>query len=157
MSDLVLFRHSEAEAVQSTDFERRLTEQGRFTLQKIAETALSVVPTLDTILSSPLIRARQSAEILAQAYGLSSDSIQECDELANGMPAELLRILKPFSGSNIACVGHMPGLSFLASDLAAGYQVPLDFNFFPGQFLVFGFSGKFLRNQGHLRYRCTLS
>jgi len=71
---------------------------------------LGVIPAV--ILASPLLRARQSAQLVAPALNFTG-AITELNELANDhAPAELLRALKPYrAASVILLVGHMPSLA----------------------------------------------
>ena len=64
------------------------------------------------ILSSPLLRARQTAEIAAKALKFSAE-IEILEELKNGSSANaLLKALKSYpSDSQIVLTGHMPSLS----------------------------------------------
>jgi phosphohistidine phosphatase len=73
--ELYLLRHAIAEdhSPSGRDADRRLTDDGRKKLRKVLERArkASVTPTL--ILSSPLKRAFETAEIAAHELGYSSD------------------------------------------------------------------------------------
>ncbi len=75
--DLVLFRHADAlnvgEAGIKTDEERPLSDKGKVRAKASARglKALGLKP--DLILSSPLVRARQTAEIVARETGLNGD------------------------------------------------------------------------------------
>jgi phosphohistidine phosphatase len=108
---LYFLRHTAASDVAPSDAERPLTLKG----EKQAQTAgralaeLGVQPTC--ILSSPFLRARQTAAILAQQLGFA-EPIKVIAELENGTPtADLLRVLSPASDAVILMVGHMPGLA----------------------------------------------
>ena len=152
MNSLLLFRHSDAEDSRGQDSERRLTEYGRSKLKNIAEDAKGEEPVVNKILCSPFRRARESAEIIADIYSVSHDEIIESDIIVNSMPREVIRFLKEYSGQNLVCVGHMPTLAYLAAEMTGGYHLPLDFNFYPGQFLVLDFKNKFMYNKGILRF-----
>jgi phosphohistidine phosphatase len=75
------------------------------------------------VLSSPLVRARQTAEIAAKTLKFNKE-IELIDELKNGAStAALLKALKSCaSDSQIVLVGHMPSLSdHLAVFIGAQY------------------------------------
>lgn len=112
---LLVIRHAiavEAEA-NSPDAERALTDKGRRRMKEIAAGLLSLVPELDVIASSKLVRARETAAIVAQNYRLDPIFI---DELAPGAPlGRLLEWLAVERASTVAMVGHEPGLSTFAS------------------------------------------
>ncbi len=69
-----LLRHAEAEDVSPTgrDADRRLTEDGRRRMKAVARIIAKLEPGYDAILVSPLVRARQTAEPVAEACGIAS-------------------------------------------------------------------------------------
>lgn len=81
----------------------------------------------DTIVSSPFVRTRQTAEILAAAYE-ERPPIVALDSLAPGgsMQAVLSDLEKQARKSRVAVVGHEPGIGELAARLA-GSRSPLEF------------------------------
>jgi phosphohistidine phosphatase len=107
-----LLRHATASDVAPSDAERKLTREGEAEARTagLALAELGVKPS--HVLSSPLVRARQTAEIAARAMKFRGD-IELLDELTNGTstPA-LLKVLQSYSpGEEILLVGHMPSLS----------------------------------------------
>ena len=123
---LLVIRHGIAEEQETfartgqPDTERPLTKEGR---RKMAEVALglhTLVPELDRIASSPLVRAQQTAEIVAKAYGM--DAVETTDALVPlAKPALLARWAVPYAGSYVvAVVGHEPHLSTLVTWLLCG-------------------------------------
>jgi phosphohistidine phosphatase len=75
----------------------------------------------DAILTSPLVRARQTADIVADALGLEGQ-LEEISELAPESSVErLLSSLTPFQKrEHLLLVGHNPLLPDAASVLIAG-------------------------------------
>jgi phosphohistidine phosphatase len=127
-----LVRHGIAEESSSTgkDADRRLTEPG---LRKMRRAALGlkrlgVAP--DTILSSPLRRAQETAAALSSVL-LPETAIEILPPLAPGhTPAEVVRALGARHGlRRLMLVGHQPDLGELASHLLTGSSslVPLPF------------------------------
>jgi phosphohistidine phosphatase len=109
---LYFLRHATATDVAPSDEARELTREGRDEA-RIAGNALAklgIIPSY--IFSSPLVRARETAEIVAEALKFSK-GIALIDELQNGTPTvSLLKALKAcVSDSEILLVGHMPSLS----------------------------------------------
>jgi len=151
MNSLILFRHSDAEPSGHSDFERRLTDYGREKLAGIAEKAKVYLPRVTHILSSPYLRALESAAILADAYNVDRDQIVTHDEIATSLPRDIIRILKDYNGANTMLVGHMPTISYLAAELLSHRPLPIDLNFAPGHFLLMDFREKFLHGTGVLR------
>lgn len=96
------------------DTQRPLTDEGRKKMKRAARGLAAVVPRIDVLASSPLVRASQTAEIVAAEYGdLRIDTLAELSP--ERRPDELLgwlRSQKP--GTTVAVVGHEPHLGFLA-------------------------------------------
>jgi phosphohistidine phosphatase len=124
---LYFLRHASAMDVAPSDAERALTNQGREEA-RIAGTALRELDvTPARVLTSPLVRAQQTAEFVAHALKLPASKVQVVDELKNGVsPSELLRALKSCADdAEVVLVGHMPSLAehlaaFVGSKRAEG-------------------------------------
>lgn len=102
---LLVVRHAEA-APGEPDQLRPLTDAGRAAARALAERLAALHP--DTVLSSPLLRARETAEAIAHAAGL----VAEPDErLAPGATAELVREAIAGRGETVVIVGHQPDCS----------------------------------------------
>jgi len=121
---LYLVRHgiaAEPEAYD-TDSERPLTKEGDRKTRKIAQRLYDLEIQFDLMLSSPLLRATQTAQILLSA-GLSS-KIEESAALApSGDIGDWLRWYKQWqeTGSrSLALVGHQPDLGNWAETLLWG-------------------------------------
>jgi phosphohistidine phosphatase len=78
-----------------------------------------VVPQIDLLASSPLVRARQTAVIVAEAYG--GIAIEEVGALTSGAePPAIVEWLRGTGASGtVAVVGHEPDLSWLVCYLLA--------------------------------------
>src|SRR5262245_19013036 len=116
--ELYILRHGiavELDAAGGTDSERALTSEGERKVWRIAEAMEKMELVFDAILSSPYVRARQTAEIVAEAYK-SRKKLQLADELKPGGEQreliERLKRLRPEPGS-VLLVGHEPYLSEL--------------------------------------------
>ena len=108
------------------DFHRPLTKAGTEQTASAAKglRAISVKP--DALLSSPLTRALQTAEIVAKELGLKVSIV---DALAAGAtPGEILEAIRERDG-DVLIVGHDPDFSALVSYLLAGEtQTFMDFS-----------------------------
>lgn len=129
---LYLVRHARAEerAATGDDADRRLTAEGARRMRRAAAglARLGVAP--DAILTSPRVRAEQTATILAEALAprLSLDVYPPLD--AGHRPAEVLAGLHRYrTAGALMLVGHQPDLGRLASYLLTGSPdtVPLPF------------------------------
>jgi phosphohistidine phosphatase len=104
------------------DSERPLTAKGERRMQRIGEGMLALGLSYDLILSSPYVRAKQTADIVAQVLK-TLDGVQLSDTLApEGNPRQLLEVLRNYDPErqNILLVGHEPYLSRLISTLLTG-------------------------------------
>ena len=119
--DLIIVRHAIAEErdvfAQSGDPDglRPLTPKGRKRMRRGAAGIREIVPQIDLLATSPLVRARETADILAQVYD-DIDPI-EIPELEPGASQEsILRWLQnQRPDATIMLVGHEPSLSMLIS------------------------------------------
>jgi phosphohistidine phosphatase len=120
--DLLLFvRHGKAQdSHPSGDFARGLDEKGRRKFRDHAR-ELSRMVKLAGVATSPLVRAVQTAEILAEACGVEEVSVRA--ELEPG-PEERVADLARELGAGWALVGHNPSLSDGAA-LLVGHAVDL--------------------------------
>lgn len=86
----------------------------------------------DAILTSPLRRARETAEILASELG--AIKIEQLEELAPGTePSSVVAALRRYQSLKaLALVGHQPDLGCLASSLLAGTPSVCNLNFKKG-------------------------
>ena len=122
--DLLVIRHAIArEPTNNTpDEERTLTDEGRREMHSVARRLREALPDLDAVASSPLIRARQTAEIVCEAYQLDFAVV---DALGPGGSREaLLEWLRGRSEEHVAVVGHAPDLDELITWFATGSTGP---------------------------------
>ena len=119
---LYLVRHAQAEANHPLgDSARRLTPEGRAAFRARVE-ALAADVTVSRILTSPYVRARESAELLAAVTG----AVVETEEAAGSgrsSAQELIRIAR-VRGDGTAIVGHNPEISDAVA-FVAGREVPV--------------------------------
>jgi phosphohistidine phosphatase len=131
---LYLVRHAIAEdsGAGKNDAERALTEAGKERMARATAglRKLNMQPAL--ILTSPLRRARETAEILAD--GLGGVEVEFVPELSPGgeLAAIVALLRKQSRHPEIALVGHQPGLGQLASLLLSGAERRCEFDFKKG-------------------------
>lgn len=118
--DLYVLRHGKAEERASTvksDSKRALTETGTKDIQCISKSIRSMAVKFDYVISSPLLRAKQTAEIAFSYVKSKKRSIVFWNELKPESNPE--RIFKKLSAlkpnSVVLLVGHEPVLSELIS------------------------------------------
>jgi phosphohistidine phosphatase len=117
--ELYLLRHGDAAdrltGGYARDEERPLTERGREEARAAALGLRELGSRPDQVITSPLVRARQTAEIVAEITK-PARSLQVTDRLApGGGPEEVAALLAAIpADSAVVLVGHMPDLGELA-------------------------------------------
>jgi phosphohistidine phosphatase SixA len=108
---LFLVRHAEA-APGEPDALRPLTQAGRASARTLAEQLAAEEP--NTVLCSPLLRARETAEAIARAAGLTAEPDER---LAPGATADDVREAVTGRGQIVVAVGHQPDCSEILLEL----------------------------------------
>jgi len=106
-----LVRHAEA-APGEPDELRRLTSAGRDAARALGERLAGEHPT--AVVTSPLLRARETADLIARACTLEATAD---DNLAPGATADALRAAAADKGSTVIAVGHQPDCSEIVLEL----------------------------------------
>lgn len=120
--DLYILRHAEAGKrlpAQARDVERSLTAEGKEELEDVARALSRMKLWPDHIITSPLKRSRESANIVAKSLK-ERDKVEIWDELKpEGSKQELYKRLSKLKPESIVlCVGHEP---YLFSDDQRGH------------------------------------
>lgn len=108
------------------DFDRPLTARGRQVMLGVAERLAELSVSVDAIVTSPFVRARETAEIIARALQLT-DRLEEDARLGSGFGiADLMSLLADYSGvSALMIVGHEPDLGQAICDLSGAERMKL--------------------------------
>lgn len=131
--ELLIIRHAIAmdrgkfSEMESNDRLRPLTDKGRKRMERGARGLADLVPRVDLLATSPLTRARQTAEIVETHLEVGGSTVIE-ELVPSAHPADLLdwlETLDPRPG-RVAVVGHEPHLSTLVSFLLTGDEDGLD-------------------------------
>jgi len=115
---LLIMRHGEAlpigGAIQD-DSERPLSPRGKTQIEKVAGGLRQRVPLLKGILSSPLKRAVETAQILAQEYSL--ETIETSVHLSSNASAASLHALLKYHAQRetLLLVGHHPHVTVMVA------------------------------------------
>jgi phosphohistidine phosphatase len=123
--NLFIVRHAIAAEPGSTGFaddsQRPLTEKGRTKMHAIAKGLRALDVNLDLILSSPYLRARETADILAEVFNMRArPSLNENLSPMGDIDHLIGEIKASSSVENLAVVGHEPSMSTLIGMLLAG-------------------------------------
>jgi phosphohistidine phosphatase len=132
---LLVVRHAIAEDAEEfarsgqDDSLRPLTARGRRRMVRGARGLRAQIPELAAIVTSPYLRAVETARILADAYGGAPEPRRAAELVPDARPAALLRWLRALgpaaSAGTVAVVGHEPHLSRLVTWLLAARGRPL--------------------------------
>ena len=128
--ELYLIRHGVAEErgdAWPDDSKRPLTDEGMDRLRKEARGLVRLGVTIDVMLTSPLVRTRQTAEIVAAALD-PRPNIVSAESLAPGgtFQSVVADLEKHAKKVRIAFVGHEPSIGELAARLI-GSRHPIEF------------------------------
>ena len=113
---LYIVRH--AKAVQGEpDEARELTPAGEERARKLGKRLAAEGVRPGVILTSPLVRARQTADVLAKALAAT---VEIDERLAPGATAEAVREAIAGRGDTVMTVGHQPDCGLIAAELTGG-------------------------------------
>ena len=154
--ELYLIRHGLAEErgdAWPDDAKRPLTADGISRLRRAASALARLEMPADVVLTSPLVRTRQTAEIVAGALS-PHPPVVNVDALApGGSPTAIAaEIEKHARRPHIVIVGHEPGIGEMAAWLI-GSRNPLEFK--KGGICRIDVEGSTLRGAGVLRWMLT--
>lgn len=118
---LIIMRHGEA-AWHSDDFQRELTEAGRARVASAAQAIAAAAQWIPTqIWYSPLVRARQTAEIVGRTLDLPLE--EKVFLTPDDDPAQCIDALQALdAGTSIMLVSHMPFVGALTTLLVDGHR-----------------------------------
>lgn len=107
-----------------TDFDRPLAPDGRERMTRAAKTFAALRPEIDVIVTSPLLRAKQTAKILAKRLALD-DRLVEDARLGGGFGMTALGeiLAEHASADGIVLVGHEPAMSRTVGELVGSADV----------------------------------
>lgn len=126
---ILIIRHGVAEEAEKgsgskaqEDALRELTRDGRRKMRKAAKGLSQMLPGVDLIASSPLVRACQTADIVASAFG-GVRVVQIASLAPRKPPAQLLDWINAHAPeATLALVGHEPHLSTFLCWILTGLQ-----------------------------------
>ena len=113
---LYLVRHAEAERGDPDEL-RPLTPAGRQQARELGARLAAEGVEADAVLSSPLLRARETADQLARALGASSEPDER---LAPGATTDGVLAAVTGRGETVVVVGHQPDCGRIAAALGGG-------------------------------------
>ena len=130
--NLYLIRHAQTADLAPDDTrddaERPLTDAGKGQCAALATALHSRNVALDQVVSSPLLRARQTVEGMLEHWPAPAPEQLTCNALAPGGRAKkITRFLLGLNGENVALVGHAPDLAEYAGWLIGAKKAQMEF------------------------------
>src|SRR3954469_5844957 len=124
--ELYLLRHAHAGNAANwdgPDSERPLSPKGKRQAQRLGAFLAERGFAPDAIVTSPKLRARQTAELVADAIGIA---VSVDDRLAGGLDPDIIGdIAERVGGTSVVLVGHDPDFSELLAALSGTEYLPM--------------------------------
>jgi phosphohistidine phosphatase len=119
MKRLILLRHAKSSWSEDRlpDSERPLSGRGERDAPRMGARLREHSPRPDLVLSSPALRARSTAKLVARALGYPDDGIRLDARLYLATPTEILAVVAEQTDTldSVLVVGHNPGLTELTN------------------------------------------
>lgn len=150
--NIYLIRHAKAEKATAVtgDFERELSKEGKASIKAAAEKWKRLIESFDHIVSSPLVRAHQTAKIIADVFEYKQDIIIN-KKLSSGSTIEdIIDTANSLDGEEIAFIGHQPDLSNHLSTLISSAGAHAEFK--PGTIAKISFHNRAQIGNGYLEF-----
>jgi phosphohistidine phosphatase len=148
--NLYLIRHSlsEKSSFDKRDFERELTEEGKFLIKNSASAWKKYIGEFNIILTSPLKRAVQTSEIISSIMRPNQNLVVENNLGIGSKTSDLIEILSSIDKNDVAVVGHQPDLSIHINHLCGNGSFNLSFP--PATIVKIEFSNRIRYGSGKL-------
>ena len=147
--EVYIFRHARAD-FNSMDEDPPISEEGVAETKRVVELAnqrFGFKPTV--IVSSPVLRAKQTAELAKKQLGLKSSIVDRC-LFGDAEPSEVLKFLSKFKKEDrVALVSHMPLIFELLYTLVGGRG---EVELLNGSIAAVSLRGKATEGKGKLKW-----
>jgi phosphohistidine phosphatase len=117
VTDLFLIRHARAAEQSPHDWERPLLPEGRKEARAVGAALKKAGVGIDAIACSPLVRAVETATLIAVELGFEGGLIIDSTLAPDGAPSAMLTVAGRLSGERVALVGHEPSMGNFLSAL----------------------------------------
>ena len=150
--NIYLIRHGDSEKISTNkkDNERKLTPDGGQKLKIAAEGWKLLVPQFSHIISSPISRSLQTAEIIAQTFKFTGNITTDKRLISGNKTEGLVDLANEIMGPEMAFVGHEPDFSEHISHLTSNSGVRIDFK--KGMIAKISFEGRVKMSRGVLEF-----
>jgi len=121
--ELYFFRHGDAEPIRpgGADGERQLSERGREDVLAVARALSAAGVQPQAIFTSPLLRAGQTGQILAEKLGVAAEAVKALGPGCRVGDVQVL--LADRALDRVMLVGHEPDVGMIVGDLIGGATV----------------------------------
>lgn len=130
--DLYLIRHADALALGENgvteDEDRPLSDKGERQSAALGQFLKTHDITFDRVISSPLLRAKQTTEIMLKAADMEASFTFANELTPNARPKKLARALMKTSGEKIALIGHLPHMGDFTAWIIGGKKAQIEFS-----------------------------
>jgi len=153
--NIYLIRHGEAEQTSEgkPHEERALTANGIEIIKSSIELWKKFIDTLDIVLTSPLKRAKQTANVIGSTFKSQFDVTEEICLLNGGLTEDLLSIARSLDLNDIAMVGHQPDIgNHIAMMIGANSANSANFNIPPALIAKIFFKDRPVIGKGVLEF-----
>lgn len=120
MKLLTLMRHGKSDwsTNMESDFDRPLKERGRRDSPRMGQYLAQLDLAPDLIVSSPAVRARETAELFAEGCGYDATILWD-ERIYAASGGELMSVLRslPDAAGHVLMIGHNPGFEDLVARL----------------------------------------
>jgi phosphohistidine phosphatase len=117
VTELYLIRHARAVEQAGNDWERALTAEGRKEALAVGAALEKAGVGLDAIACSPLVRAVETATLMAVEIGFDGGLVIDPALTPDGTTEAMLKVCDHLTGARVALVGHEPSMGHLLSEL----------------------------------------
>jgi phosphohistidine phosphatase len=117
VTDLFLIRHARAVEQSAHDWERPLLPAGRKEALAVGAALKKAGVGFDAIACSPLVRAVETATLIAVELGYEGGLVIDSALAPDGAPSTMLSLAERLAGERIALVGHEPSMGNFLSAL----------------------------------------
>jgi phosphohistidine phosphatase len=150
--NLYLIRHGDAQNISDSgrDYDRKLTRTGIEQMKLAAAGWQSLIDQFDVIVSSPYLRAVETAKIIADIFDYKKEIIIDNSLISGSGTAEILVLANSLNVVNIAMVGHQPDLSNHTSNLISSSNASIAFE--KGTIAKISFSNNAIASKGVLKF-----
>jgi phosphohistidine phosphatase len=126
LKKLIIIRHAKSDqSFFGNDFERPLNERGKSDAPVIAKRLLDKKYTLDALISSPAVRAKNTAELFAETLIMPATEIIFISALYHAAPEVFYEVVSalPDELNTVAIFSHNPGITYFVNSLSTGTKV----------------------------------